>query len=67
MKEFRVVWCECPTSLHSNRVLFVRAASEKDARLLATNHVERKHGVAWFRIEGVREASPVPAGEVVEV
>lgn len=64
-KEYRVVWCECPTSLHSNRVLFVKAKNEQDARVVATNHIERKYGIAWIRIEGVKQTSPMPSGEVV--
>lgn len=65
MQEYEVEWAECPTSYNPARVLFVEAASEGDARLIARDHIKRKHGVAWFTIHHVRAAKPVPRGRIV--
>ncbi len=62
MKEFRVVWIECPTSFNPRRVLFIEAASEEDARKLCRNHVERTLGIGWMTIAEVSEVKPCLRG-----
>lgn len=65
MKEYRVVWCQCPHVQHDAHVMFVLASNEEDARTIARDHVERKFAITWFTIQEVSEAKPVPAGEVL--
>jgi len=74
MKEFRVAWSECPTSRNKQKVLFVKVADptgknderrlKADAEKLATDHIERKHGITRFTIDSVKEADAVPQGSV---
>lgn len=66
MKEYRVVWCQCPTRSHTPRTLFVEAANCLDAEKIARDHIERKQGLEWFQIQSVKESEPMPAGKVVE-
>lgn len=74
MIEYRVVWCQCPTSQHSTRVLFVEANNKEDARKLARSYIERKFGVEWFVIgstagdqNGITEVERMPPGHVKEM
>jgi hypothetical protein len=63
--EYRVKWVECPTANHTSRVVFVKAIDKSGAKAIAKDHIERKRGVAWFKIEAVEETEPLPLGEVV--
>ncbi|MCR9292027.1 MAG: hypothetical protein NXI32_04860 [bacterium] len=65
LKEYRVLWAECPTAYNRQRVLFVEAENEADARAIAKNHIERTTGIGWLKIESVTEAQPVPKGRVI--
>lgn len=65
MKEYRVEWCACPTAHNRGEVLFVRAGSVDDAKLIARDHIERTRGIAWLVFDGVSEVRPLPAGEVL--
>jgi hypothetical protein len=64
MIEFRISWCSCPTNFNTPRVFFVEAANKEDADKIACDHIERKYGVSWFRIDDVTESKPIPAGKV---
>jgi hypothetical protein len=66
MREYRVLWQQCPHVHHDRHVMFVEAASEEDAKAIARNHVERHYGVEWFTIWSASETAPVPAGRVKE-
>ena len=66
MKEYRVTWQQCPHIHHTPRVLFVGAGSADDAKALARDHIERRHGISWFSVKDVSETQPVPAGTVRE-
>lgn len=66
MKEYRILWCQCPTNRNPWRVLFVEAATPDDARAIAKNHIERKYGIGWIKIDKITEAPVVPAGRVLE-
>jgi hypothetical protein len=65
MKEYRVKWCQCPHVHHSTQVLYVKAATADDAKVLARDHIERKLGIEWLSIFDATEAKPMPAGEVI--
>jgi hypothetical protein len=65
MTEYRVKWCQCPTSQHSSRLLFVEAASPEDAKTIAKDHIERTFGISWLVIWEANETVPMPAGRVV--
>jgi hypothetical protein len=72
MTEYRVEWQDRSVrgGLFDDpvwRVLFVEAATPGDAKAIATNHIERTHGInaAEFNIRGVAPAPHVPAGRVL--
>jgi hypothetical protein len=65
MKEYRVVWIQCPTSYNTPKVLFVEAENEKDAEAIVRDHIERSFGIEWFKVS-VSEPKPVPAGRIIE-
>lgn len=64
MKEFRIVWQACPHNHNPERVLFVQAETEEDARTIAKDHIERKFWITWFSIHNVSETAPLPPGKV---
>lgn len=63
--EYRVQWHECPTAYNRPGVLYIEAASPDDARALALDHLERRHGIAAHIKFTVTEAPPKPAGRVL--
>lgn len=67
MHEYRVTWRHMPFAYNSEQVLFVEAASENDAKLVAIAHLERTKGFTQdtFRIQSCAEVSQVPAGRVL--
>lgn len=65
MTEYRVKWVQCPTAHHFSRVVFVKAIDMHGAQEIARDHIERTKGIAWFKIESVKETKPLPLGEVV--
>jgi hypothetical protein len=67
MNRYRVVWCQCPTSYHDNKVLFVEAATPDNARNLVRDHVERTLGIEWFTVgtPTLHSAVPESLGRVI--
>lgn len=65
LPEFRVEWQQCPHVKHTKQVLFVKAASEEDAKLLVRDHVERKFGITWFSVYSATLVVKLPPGEVL--
>lgn len=79
MKEYRMIWCRVPYAHNEQHVIFVKANSPEDARVLAIDHIERKFHLpkaefgisnikpnpyhAWMGV--IEEAKPMPAGEVL--
>lgn len=64
MKEYCVTWCQCPHAHHTNRILFVEAASADDAKAIAKDHVQRTYGITWFSVFNAFEPTPPPPGRV---
>lgn len=64
--EFRVKWCQCPTTQNDTKILFVEAGNADDARKIAHDHIERKFGIAWFSILEVTTVKKLPPGRVKE-
>ena len=65
MKEFRVVWVQCPTIDYSMNILFVEAGDADDAQDLARDYIERKFGIGDYIKFEVTEAKLVPPGKVI--
>ena len=65
MTEYRVKWVQCPTAHNFGRVVFVKAIDMHGAQEIARDHIERTKGIAWFKIESVKETNRLPLGEVV--
>jgi hypothetical protein len=65
MPRWRVQWALVPTAHNPPRVLFVEAASAKDASKLAVAHIERKHGHGWVDVTSVTACEPLPYGGVI--
>lgn len=63
MNEYRIQWTQCPTAYNDSHILFVEAANPADALAIARDHIERKFGVNWLKLE-VGESPSVPAGKV---
>jgi hypothetical protein len=63
--EYRILWHHSGEKQYS-RVLFVEAATPRDAREVAQRYIERKTGKSLPLIDECREAEPVPDGKVKE-
>lgn len=65
-KQFMVTWQQKPYAYTTERVVFVRAKTEKDAQILAENHVE-KQGLekSEFNVMSVSVVDPLLAGEIL--
>lgn len=66
MPEFRVVWQQCPHVQHDKHVLFIEAEDAEQARAVAKDHVQRKHGIEWFSIHTVEPYLRPSGGRVLE-
>jgi hypothetical protein len=64
--EYRVTWTKLPRSNADGRVLFVKARSSEDARIIAEDHIERKFGITRYCVDSARPSEKVPEGKVVE-
>ena len=65
MNEYEIKWQETPFCDHQQKVLFVEAESEDDAKILAADHIKRTYGVARFAIRYVDMVTPLPKGKVL--
>jgi hypothetical protein len=67
MQEFRIQWRLQPYNYNAEKLLFVNAANETDAKILAEDHIERKYGTPRFKIETIQPVRPLPVGSVQEI
>lgn len=63
--EYEVEWTQCPTAHNHPKVLFIEAQNEKDARVLAKDHIKRSFGIGRSVIDKVTETKEMPEGGVV--
>jgi hypothetical protein len=65
-KQFKVTWQQKPYAYNPKRVVFVRAQTDNDARVLAEDHIERQ-GLekSEFSVIAVADIVPLPPGEVL--
>lgn len=64
MPEFRIRYCQIPSTQHTPRIAFVEAATDEDARAVLREHAERKLG-AMVTIWDSAPAVPPPPGRVL--
>jgi hypothetical protein len=57
--EYRVKWQACPRVQNPSRVMFLWAENANMAHARATDRIEREHGITWFIIDDVSEASQI--------
>jgi len=64
--EYRITWQQCPTAYHPLRVLFIESDSKENANAIATDYIERKHGIGWFVIQSCEVYARPSSGHVME-
>ena len=65
LKEYEVVWTQCPTAYNRPRVLFIEAQNKEVARVLAKDHIKRSFGIGQSVIDKITETKEMPEGGVV--
>lgn len=65
MSEYRVLWWKTPYKNTRPQVLFVDAASEDHARVMALDYIERTEGTTGFAITEVKVYVQPKLGKVL--